>query len=215
MAEMSTCFPSSHRRRWRAPRTMSFTCLAANAAVRAVRQKNPPALITTPEKMKPPTRSTRIRNSPTWTGRNASPAPTRSVRICRNFSIPASGGTRASASFIQLFHPSAQHPIVWLLEIEKLDAHANARLDDAYRAKSFEFLVFPRQGDADPGVGGQWLAGAHKNSAHGKIRGYPFRFRAGFQVQDDHVRGKRIADAEAAIPYREPPGFVVRCTLTH
>ncbi len=71
--------------------------------------------------------------------------------------------TSASAGLAELLDPAAQHAIVRLFEIEKLNAHADARLDDAHGAKRFELLVFPGQGDADAGVRGQRFAGAHKN----------------------------------------------------
>src|SRR5215467_6940951 len=97
-----------------------------------------------------------------------------------------------SARLAKLFHPAAQHAVVRLLKIEKLNAHADTRLDNAHRSKRFKFLVFPCQGDADTRVGGQRLAGANENPAHGEVRGYTFRFCASFQIQDDHVGGKGI-----------------------
>src|SRR5215472_13281223 len=121
----------------------------------------------------------------------------------------------SSAGFAELFHPAAQHAIVWLFEVEKLDAHADARLDNAHHAERFELLVFPRQREAHACVGRHGLAGADENSTHREVGGYAFGLRAGFQVQNDDVRGKRIADAKAAVPEREAPGFVARCAVIH
>src|SRR2546430_13135554 len=41
------------------------------------------------------------------------------------------------------------------------------------------------------------------------------RLRSRLQIQNDRIRGKRIADAKAAIPESEPPGFVARCAVDH
>src|SRR5438046_9331613 len=108
-----------------------------------------------------------------------------------------------SARLAELFDPAAQHSVVRLLEIEKFDAHADARLNDAYHTEPVELLIFPRQRDAYTRVGRQRVAGADNNSAHGQSRSHAFAPAPGFQVQNDRVRSERIADAKAAVPRSE------------
>src|SRR2546430_7653722 len=119
------------------------------------------------------------------------------------------------AGLAELFDPAAQNAIVRLLEVKKLDPHADARLDDAHHAERFEFLVFPAEGNAHACVRGQRLTGADKNSTHREVRSHALGSRTGFQIQNDGVRGKRIADAEATVPEGQPPGFIARCAVIH
>jgi hypothetical protein len=82
----------------------------------------------------------------------------------------------------ELFDPAEKNLVGRCFHIQELDAHSDARLNDAHDRESVHDLIFAGHPQADAATLVKGLAGADESAADGKIAGDAAGFRAGFQV---------------------------------
>src|SRR6266849_6386700 len=113
-------------------------------------------------------------------------------------------GVRAFAarSFLaELVDPTGERFLAGGFHIDELDAHSDSWLDNAHHRKSFDPLSSTRQRHPRARLQRQWLAGADEAAPEGNIAGDAVRLRAGLQIDELGVRGKRIANSVATITH--------------
>src|ERR1700686_148794 len=101
----------------------------------------------------------------------------------------------------KLLDPSGHEIVAGGIDVDELDAHADARLDDAHHREAFHLLALARQYDPRARFQRQRLAGANEAAAHGNVGSYAGGVRAGFEINELGIRGKRIANRIATVAH--------------
>jgi hypothetical protein len=111
-------------------------------------------------------------------------------------------------------NPGDQHVVVGRLEIEELDAHADAGLDDADGDQGFEDLAFAREFHAGARTHRERLAGAHETAAQGNVGRDTIHLFAGFKIDQLDVSRERKPNSVAAVANSRDAG-IRRVTVGH
>jgi hypothetical protein len=103
------------------------------------------------------------------------------------------------AGLAEGFEPGEQDVVVGRLEVEELNAHADAGLDDADNDQSFNDLAFPHELQTGAGIHGKRLAGADETPAQRDVGGDALHLFTGFEVNQLNIASKWKSDGVAAV----------------
>jgi len=103
-----------------------------------------------------------------------------------------------------LFDPAAEEAVVGAFDVDELDAHADARLEDAHDGERFDLLSLAGQSDAHAGGNRERLAGADEAAAERDIGGDADRACARFHVDNFDIGGEGKANRIATVTYASP-----------
>jgi hypothetical protein len=111
---------------------------------------------------------------------------------------------RGLAGLADLVDPAVEEFVVGAFDVDELDAHADAGLEDADDGERFDALCLACQGDADARGDRKRLTGADEAAAERNVGGNTDRARARFHVDDLDIGGERKANRVATVTYASP-----------
>ena len=101
----------------------------------------------------------------------------------------------------ELVDPASKNFVATRFEIEELDAHADARFDDADDGESLHNLPFAGKSEAGARLERKRLAGTDKAAAQRDVAGNSVDLVSVFEVDELRIRRKGIANRIATIAY--------------
>jgi len=121
----------------------------------------------------------------------------------------------AGLAVAELGDPAGENLQVGRGEIDKLYAHADARLYDTHDRESFDDFALVRKRHARAGAYRQRLTGANEAAAEGDIGSDSGTVRARFEINQVRVGGKGITDGVATVSYASLVRLGFRGAIVH
>ncbi len=114
-----------------------------------------------------------------------------------------------------MLYPAAQDLEVSRLQIDKFNAHADARFHDPNHTQRFHLLILPGHRNANASVRGERPARANERSSHGNVGGDALSLCATFEVQQFGIGRKRITNTIPPVANTAASRVAFQCSVVH